>query len=422
MGQKSKLMLGCCAVAMLSALPVAAQDLSGEMQFTWWGGNSRHEKVQTIIGMFQQEHPGVTILPEPQDWGRYWERLNVRAAGGNIPCAIFMLSYNLNEYAGAGLLMDLQPLVDSGAIRTDGIAESILNAGRGPDGALYMLPYGAAPDMLVYNVTLLEEHGIEPLSGTYTWADYFEWMRAAKEKLPEDVYTGEYPSWYPGAIIDYIVGEGHEVFTADGKVAFPREVLIDWWTAWKSLSDDGIVLPPDMLAEMPTAPEMGYVANGGSLTSVRAANGFGAIERNLEALGFTAEAIPVPVGSAGPGDVIPTNGMSIPTTCDNVDTAAAFVDYFTSDPEATSVFSSDNGATTVDALLTRQIEDPNVPDENKKLLEILQQVNERGSHSVAFPTGFQANFVENHRRLSQEVLFGSMSPEQAADAFLAELD
>lgn len=399
------------------AAPAMSQDVSGDLQFTWWGGSSRHEKVYDIIELFQSEHPDVSISPEPQEWSRYWERLNVRAAGGNIPCVLFMLSYNLNEYSSKDLLMDLQPLVDDGTIRTEGISKGILDTGRGDDGGLYMIPYGAAPDMLVYNTTLADEYGIEPLSGTYSWDDYFNWLRDAKTKLPDDVYSGEYPSWYPGALIDYIASQGYDIFK-DGKPAFPKEVLVDWWTAWSALSDDGVVLPPDMLAEMPTAPEMGQVANGGTLSSMRAANGFGSIQRNLTSLGYEAEAIPVPVGSAGPGDIIPTNGLAIPKTCGNVEAAAALIDFFTSDPEATTVFGSDNGATTVASLLTLQMEGDALPEEEKKLLEILQKVNARGTKSTIFPTGFQASFVEPHRRLAQEVLFGSMTPDEAADAFL----
>jgi len=398
-----------------------AQELSGSIRFSWYGGTVRNEKTDKIVQLFQSKHPGVTVEQEPQDWVKYWERLNVQAAGGMLPCVMSMLPFNLNDYASAGLLADLQPLVDSGQIDASGIPADIVGSGKGTDGKLYMIPYGAAPDTITFNASLAERSGIEPLPEKFTWEEYFAWLREAQGKLPDDVYAIDFPANNPNLVLAYIGAHGHPIYK-DGKLGFPKEVLVDWWTTWQAFANEGVMVPPDMLAEEPSSHEMSYFAAGRALASSRPANAQGALRAGVEQRGSDDQlAVRLyPTGPAGVGDIVPANSLSIAANCSNMPLAAAFVNFFVNDPEAAKIYGSDNGAVTVTALLEAQLADPQTSPATKTLLEVFQAVGARGSRQQAFPSGFQTKFTDLHKRLTQQVLFGSMSPQEAADAFFAE--
>ncbi|AJE48743.1 ABC transporter substrate-binding protein [Celeribacter indicus] len=407
--------------------PVAAaaqeQELSGSIRFSWYGGTVRNQKIDEMVALFEDRHPGATIEQEPMDWMAYWERLSVQAAGDNMPCLVGMLPFNLPDYASRNLLLDMQPLVDEGMIDLSEISDSLIEASRTRDGALLMLPYGAAPDTITYNATLVEEAGLEVPGDGYTWDDYFDWLASSQEHLPNGVWAADNPTNNPDLLLAYIGSHGYQAFD-DEQLGFPRELLIAWFQEWADLAEMGAVIPPDMLSEEPGPHEMSYFAEGRALASNRPANAQPALHSGVAQSGSDArlETLLYPLGPEGVGDFVPVNSLSIAASCKNLPLAAAFADFFLNDPEAAAIFVSDNGAVTNAALLAEQIADPETPEGSRILLEVFEAVNERGSVPQIFPSGFQTRFTEVHRRMIMEVFFGSLTPEEAADAFFAEAE
>ena len=43
-------------------------DISGNITFSWWGGDSRHEATEKAIEAFQAKYEGVTVSPEYGAW------------------------------------------------------------------------------------------------------------------------------------------------------------------------------------------------------------------------------------------------------------------------------------------------------------------------------------------------------------------
>lgn len=401
-----------------------AQDpLSGSIRFSWYGGQTRNEKIDRMVNLFQERHPGTTINQEPLDWPSYWERLGVQAAGNNMPCLVGMLPFNIAEYAGRGLLADFQPLVDSGAISLDEISADLVEAGRWSDSKLLMLPYGAAPDTITYNATLAESAGIAPLSEGYDWDAFFDWLLAAQDKLPDDVWAIDSPANNPDLLLAYIGSHGYKVYDGE-KLGFPKELLVAWFTEWNELNAAGAMVPPDMLSEEPGAHELSYFAAGRSLASQRPANALGALQGGVSARG-SEDVLATqlyPIGPEGVGDFVPVNSLSMAASCDNAPLAAAFADFFLNDLEAGAIFASDNGAVTNATILQAQVDNADTPAPVRALLQTFQKVNERGSVAQTFPGRFQSRFTEVHKRLVMEVLFGSVTPQEAADTFFSEAE
>ena len=51
-------------------------DISGNITFSWWGGDSRHEA-------FQAKYEGVTVSPEYGAWSGWEEKQSLNILGGN---------------------------------------------------------------------------------------------------------------------------------------------------------------------------------------------------------------------------------------------------------------------------------------------------------------------------------------------------
>lgn len=414
-------------VVSVSLVPLSQaysqEALSGSIRFSWYGGQLRNEKIDKMVTLFQERNPGTTINQEPLDWPSYWERLGVQAAGNNMPCVIGMLPFNIAEYAGRNLLADMQPLVDSGAISLDDISPDLIAASRWSDGKLLMLPYGAAPDTITYNATMVEAAGIELLPEGYDWDQFFDWLLAAKAQLRADVWSIDSPANNPDLLLAYIGSHGYKVYEGE-TLGFPKELLVAWFTEWHDLNAAGAMVPPDMIAEEPGAHELSYFAGSRSLVSQRPANALAALQGGVTSRG-SADLLATqlyPVGPEGVGDFVPVNSLSVAAACDNIPLAAAFADFFLNDPEAGAIFASDNGAVTNAVLLQTQVESADTPAPTRALLETFQQVNARGSVAQTFPPRFQARFTEVHKRLMMEVLFGSLTPQEAADTFFSEAE
>src|SRR5688500_2489748 len=111
-------LLASSVVALVAAsLPwgAFAQDqVTGDIRFSWWGGQVRNEKTDQIIQLFEQKNPGVKITRENADFAPYWVRLTIQSAGNNQPCAITMQTLWLATYATPDILMPLDELVANG--------------------------------------------------------------------------------------------------------------------------------------------------------------------------------------------------------------------------------------------------------------------------------------------------------------------
>jgi multiple sugar transport system substrate-binding protein len=297
------------------------------------------------------------------------------------------------------------------------------------------VPYGAAPDTITYNATLAESAGITPLLEGYDWDAFFDWLLAAQDKLPDDVWAIDSPANNPDLLLAYIGSHGYKVYDGE-KLGFPKELLVAWFTEWNDLNAAGAMVPPDMLSEEPGAHELSYFAAGRSLASQRPANALGALQSGVTARG-SEDVLATqlyPVGPEGVGDFVPVNSLSMAATCDNAPLAAAFADFFVNDPEAGAIFASDNGAATNATILQAQVENANAtilqaqvenantPAPVRALLQTFQKVNDRGSVAQTFPARFQSRFTEVHKRLMMEVLFGSATPQEAADTFFSEAE
>lgn len=396
-------------------------DATGEIRLSWWGGETRNAKTNAVADMFEEDFPEVTVQRETTDFGSYWDRLNVQAAGSDMPCVTQTQARQLNDFTSRNVLLPLDPMIESGAIDVTDISEDILDAGRGPDGNIYMLPYGAAYDALMVNVTLAEQAGVGVPPEGYTWEDFVAWGNDAVAGMPEGISAMNLGGGLPNYFIGYVESQGEDMF-AEGQLGFEKDLLIEYWTLWKGLQDAGVTITPEQRAEEPTQPEASYIATGRVMADNRPGNALTPAQGTLDGTGSGQQltTVPLPAGPAGSGNVIIASGFSIPVNCENIPTAAAFINFWLNDDDAAAEFASDNGAVTNARHLQAQLDDPDLPELKLHELELFQKVVELGPPAVIYPPGYQATFESAFIRAWDEVAFGRTTVEASVDAFFEE--
>ncbi|MFI5695038.1 ABC transporter substrate-binding protein [Kribbella sp. NPDC051586] len=397
-------------------------EVAGKLQLTFWGGAARAAKTNAVADMFAKAHPGVTIDRQNADFGNYFNKLNIQASSHTLPCVMQLQGRQLNDYTKRKVLMPLDPMIESGAIKVDDIPKEIVDTGRGPDGKLYFLPYGAAYDAVGVNETLAEQAGVGLLPDNYTWQQYTDWMTRAAAKLPKGTFAAGSRGGLPNFFIAYQLANGKQLFTDDGKLNFTKDSLVEYWNMWEKIRKAGVTMSADAQADEPEGAEQGFIAQGKLLTDSIPGNALTPASATLATKngGEKLTTLPMPSGPSGGGNAMFTSGFAIPTNCDNVPTAAAFIDFFTNDLGAGAVFKSDNGAATNQKVLQAQIDDPKLAPLKKHELELYQQIVAKKPPTILYPPGYQATFESAFTRAYEEVAFGKKTVQQAADSFFTE--
>ncbi|MAO81932.1 MAG: carbohydrate ABC transporter substrate-binding protein [Nocardioides sp.] len=418
----SALALSACAGGTPASSGVDAEgEIAGEIGIAWWGGDSRHQKTNAVIDMFEEEYPDVTTDRQGADWSAYWDKLNVQASSKSLPCVVQLQGRQVNDYTKYDLLLPLDPMIESGSIDVTNIPESVLAAGRGTDGNLYFLPYGAAYDAVGINETLAAEAGVSVPEEGYTWDDYFAMVRSAGDGMPDGTTAIGLSGGIPNYFIGWMLSNGNDLFAEDGKLGFSQDQLIDYWSMWEELRAEGLTETADRMAEQPTAPDQSYFANGQTLTDTLPGNALTPASTTLAGRGdATITTVPYPSGNAGSGNALYPSGFAIPGSCDNVSTAAAFIDFFTNDLDAGLVFAGDNGAPTNSQVLSALLEDPELSETKQHELALFEQIVQNDPPSIVFPPGYQATFEASFKRAYEDVVFERRSIEEAVQTFFDE--
>jgi len=413
------------ALASLAVRPGLTQDISGPVEGTieygYWGNARRAELTEAVSRKFEEAHPGTEVLGIVAEYAAYIERLTVQAAAGELPCVTQTQSTFLATYATRGVLIPLDELIQAGKIDISGIPEAILETGR-INGHLYMLPTGTFLRLIAYNEAMVAEHNIPLPPSRGDFNEYKEWLLAAQEKLPDGVYAGENEGANLFTLYSWIAGHG-ENFFKDGKLGFDPELLQRYFEFWEDLRKAGAVIPADRLDEQFGAIETTPLSRGHALSATRDIPQIIQVQQTLANAGLPAEIKffrnPVVEGAIS-GNVPGTNGLSISASCDNIPTAAAYLDFFSNDPRAALAFQSANGVVVSKPAQEALLSSEATPESVRESLQTLSEVVADGDVATAtYPSGYQT-LPTLLRRTYEDVALNGRSPAEAAQRFFDE--
>jgi multiple sugar transport system substrate-binding protein len=224
-------------------------------------------------------------------------------------------------------------------------------------------------------------------------------------------------------LTSWVVGHGETMFDEDG-LAFSKETLADYYQYWIDLAEDGVALPPASIPEQNGSLELTPIALGKAATGTRDIPHLFIMEQALEGNGqpSAVKSVSMPSESDESANVLGSNGISIPESCDNVVTAAAFTDFFANDPEAGLAFQSDNGIVTNTAVQDALLEDAETPEGVKRNITTLRTLTDAGDLTTStYPEGL-ATLSTELLRLYQSAAFGEISVDDAVDEFFTSAE
>jgi len=195
------------------------------------------EAQEELAERFNNSQDSVTVSVEFQ--GGYSDlaaKLMTAAAGGTGPDVTQLGTFEIREFARAGLLVDLTEYMEG--IDTSDWPGTMLDAGR-VDGSLHWLPFNVTVPVLYYNADAFEEAGIA--SPPDTWNSLFD----LAEKLTNDDRHGLalWDSTWP--LLSAIWSEGGEVTSPDyANITIDHPVTIALFTRLQALIKSGAVIVP----------------------------------------------------------------------------------------------------------------------------------------------------------------------------------
>jgi len=403
MTQSAALKSGLAAIAIIAALPAAAQEVK------IWGLTSDNEAVnaawEAVIADFQAANPGITIIREERSTDEHKSALRVASQSDQAPDIYFMWAgLGLGgEFVNAGLSL---PLDDYYA--QYGWDDRLLGAAQGftrnyPPNR-HGVPYTFRGEAIYYNLALFEEAGITEIPDTY------DELKAAAQTLADagiPAFTfGGTVNWHVMRLMDVILEAKCGAETHDAL----KGMTADWSTT--PCATESFAEMADWSANYILSPFMGidqaqsFALFMGDRAAMMLEGDW--LVGQLQQEGREADfgVFPFPTGTGrlyGFGE-----NYYVSTKSANADAAAAFLDYLVSD-EVQQAYAGVFGSVSVNSNVTYTDVSP------------LQQVwfDIFATYSEVFVNGDQAfplDVTTEYFRVINEVASGNLGAAEAAAA------
>jgi multiple sugar transport system substrate-binding protein len=388
------------------------------LRFTWWGNDARTAATEKVIAMFEEEYPNITIDAQFTDWAGYWDKLATETAANDSPDIIQMDEKYIATYGERGGLLDLANLGD--AIETDDFAESALDTGYVGD-ALYGIPVGLNSYSYIVNPTIFETAGIDlPDPETWTWDDYKDVAIEISEVGGGDYYGTVPFGFEDGGLRNWARQYGEDLYSEDGDVAISEDVLSGWYAYILDLVKESAAPASSAIVEKQV---------GGLAESFTATNAVGIqpwwnsqLTALADASGSPLQIFRVPTRNGkADGSAYYKSSMywSISARSEHPAEAALFVNWLANNEEAAEVLLTERGVPANEKI--RAHIEPLLSDNDKAVVAYLDELADVvGEAPPITPAGGSA-IEALLKQYTEQVLFEKLTPEEAAKAFIKDL-
>lgn len=419
-GAATTLTLTACSGSSADGEAPSLSDEPVTLSFTWWGNDTRHEITEQLIAAFEAENENITIEPQYTDWSGYWDKLSTSVAAGEIPDLIQMDEKQLSTYAANGVLLDLGTLGD--ALPLEDFPEAVLGTGA-LEGVQYGVPVGINSYTYMANLDLLAEYGVDvPDDATWSWEDLQEIAVAVSEASGGTVAGTASWGFEDGGLNNWLRQHGESLYAEDGSptVAASEETLAGWWQFLLETTEAGATPDPSATIER----ESGGLAESFTATNEAA---FGPWWSNQvsalrDASGDELVPLRVPTpdqGASKPAYYKPSMFWSASSQTEHPAEVALFLDFLANSEEAADLLLAERGVPANESI--RAYITPKLGEADQDVVAFLDEIEPQvGDAPPATPPGGGVieSIIDQH---TQQVLFGEMTPEEAAASFIAEL-
>lgn len=401
---------------LVACNPNAAERSGGDqaIRFSWWGNTDRQATTEEIVALFRERNPDVTITTEPGDISSYWDRLNTAVAAGDEPDVITMGGAYPAEYAERGLLLDLGSMGEQ--LDLSVFDESSLSPGT-VDGTVVAVPTGINAPAMIVNPAVLEAAGIDmPDTASWTWDEYVEVCAAVTAASPEGTF-GSGTTLTHDSLDLWARQRGQNLYTEDGQLGLEVGTVEGFFQLAKDLVDTGAAPSADRLVEL------AEVSNEQTLMGTGQAAFMATWSSSLTSLSEVAatelQLVPLPGEGQEPGAWLqPSQMYTISNRTAAPELAASFVSFLLTDPDAGRLVLTDRGVPAVAA--QREAILPELSATAQAEVAYIDQLSAMELKPTWIGPAGSTAIEEITPRNQQEVLFGRMTPAEAAAAWFEE--
>ncbi|MBG6185036.1 multiple sugar transport system substrate-binding protein [Arthrobacter sp. CAN_A214] len=396
----------------------AASSGDGNLRWSWWGSDPRHQANQKIIEQYQTANPDVTISGEYADFSGYWDKLATTTAGRDAPDVITMDEKYLQEYAGRGALADLKELPNLDLSKFD---EPSLALGEYEDG-LYGLSTGRNAFTVVINEDLFAKAGVPvPDTTTWTWDDYYRISKEVSDKL--GLPGSDYGNAPDASLRIWLRQHGESLYNEEeGTVGFTEETAASHFEHLLKIRDEaGGASAAQWTEDQSGTFEGQSFPNNEIAMSWYWSNQLGVL-RETSGSNITMHQAPSDSGEAADNGMYFKASMywSVSSQSDDQEAAADLVNYLANNEEAAKVMLVDRGVP-VNPDMAAAVK-PELEESDQTVVEFLDDIEEDVAASPKPSPVGTAGVQDVIIRYNSEVLFGNLTPEEAASQMLDEID
>lgn len=366
---------GCGSGGSGGSVKETSADEKVEIKFSWWGSDDRHQAMQEVARLFEEENPNVTVSVE---YGAFdsWQTKLLTQLSGKTEADVMQVNYNWFHSFGKGqnVFYDLNELgdyIDLG--NWDAEYLKSLEVGGEQAG----VPHGMTGRVNLINTNLLAE------SKTEFPKTYAEMSTAAAAVAKDNTPTGadnKYVFLNVGEqckdlyIAQMLYNETGKVMQADGKVLYSQDEVKKVLEAYKAMEDEGAT--PTFAQDDPIQNESNPVWTGGRTAAVY--EWAGTLDKYTNAYkggGHDDElAIAEYITTDGTKPnvyVKPNMGYAVSKNSKHPDVAAKFIDFMFTNEEAVKALGTSLGISSNEKTLAIQEKEGLLQGKTKEAYDML---------------------------------------------------
>lgn len=356
------------------------------------------------------------MVPDFIDWSGYWDKLSTQVAGGNPPDVILMDMNYIREYADRGVLADLN---QHAQIETADIDPALIGAGDF-DGGLWGLPTGGNVLTIVADPQVFDDAGVAmPDDSTWTWDDFSGTLAEVAANSPDEIHGAHDQLIGDASLMIWLRQHGEELWGADGGVVADQELLAQLFHRKLQMIESGaypnqsrsIEIEAAGIEQHPISTHRGAVGSlwSNQLGAVTTASG-----RDLQLLRYPGETEFERTGLYLKSSML----LSMAAETDHPEEAALFLNWMQNSIEAGEIILADRGLPS--NLVVREHIAEMLSPADQQTAEFLAEVGPTIIDSPPPPPVGAAQVLDVLGELSEQVGFGQITPEDAAERFLQE--
>ena len=404
------------ALALIVSLLCTSALAETHLNVAWWGNQTRNDRTQAVLDLYTAE-TGTTFDVTMNNFGDYWTTMATASAGGQLPDVLQHSTTYIQQYVDNGLLLNLDPYIESGALDVSNIGESVLNLGLINDG-IYGICVGTNGLACLYNKTALDAAGLQ-INDLTTMDDFLVLCKEVYDKTGYKTDLG----YGTENFLPYVIrGLGKSLFV-DGQLGVTVEDMTYFYGLYERGVKEGWLLGGDVFASLVAGSVEQNPMVYGSDPSNMSWCAFNWTNQMVAMQNAAPEGMTLGLTTLPSPDPVKSNYLacsmyfSISANTAEPDEAVKFLNYFVNSVDANKILLGERGIP-VSSVVGDAIAD-DLDDVTKQVVAFVNNVVVPNSSPTpaADPDGASEVHAAN-RELVEQISYGAITAEEAAQMFI----